>query len=100
MAIQLNAAEIVFLYETMADNETLIKVREVQVPTKEAKEMYQTIYQTHIASHKEIDWNCSSCAVDAVSQIYRETAPFKDKLSEAKKEITPAEPKTKAAKSK
>lgn len=98
MAIQLNANEIVFLYEKMVDNITYIKVREVQAPTKADKEMYSNIYTTHIASHKVIDWNCASCVVDAVTQIYRETAPFADKLKEAKAELKAATVSAKKAK--
>jgi hypothetical protein len=98
MAIQLNANEIVFLYEKMVDNITYVKVREVQAPTKADKEMYSKIYTTHIASHKEIDWNCASCVVDAVGQIYRETAPFADKLKEAKAELKAATTSAKKAK--
>jgi hypothetical protein len=98
MAIQLNANEIVFLYEKMVDNITYVKVREVQAPTKADKEMYSKIYTSHIASHKEIDWNCASCVVDAVTQIYRETAPYADKLAEAKAELKAAAASAKKAK--
>jgi hypothetical protein len=98
MAINLSANEIVFLYKTMVDNATLVKVKELTGLTKDVKVQYNDIYQKHIASHKEIDWNCASCAVDAVTIIYRDTAPFADKIDEAIAELKASEPKASKAK--
>ena len=98
MAINLDNNEIAFLYSEMVDNATLIKIFELTGLNKSVKERYSAIYQKHIASHKEIDWNCSSCAVESVTQIYNQTAPYADKVGEALAALKESEPTAKATK--
>ena len=92
--ININQKQINFLYKEMEENVSLVRVGEVKGLNKEVRQQYQEIYNATLDVAFVIDWQCHSCAVNAIKKIYNATSAYEHNV------IAPKAPKAPKAEGK